>query len=231
MTSQNLIPVKERDFLEEDLTIRGQKYVCLSFLSPDDAIRNKNIYVLNKFLKDISRDVSDLLKRLSEKFKDSLDVQDMIKNLKDRYGYLENEDSLQSQFEAFSSTNPQLDDEYLQENNFQTCVRGIKVRGAYETIIEAENRVKQIQKFDKKFHVYIGAVGCWCPWSPNPDNVSDNVYSETQLNTLMKSYQENIDRKDELHKLRKEYLMEDVRKPQKDDQGAPSLVVEEETTE
>ena len=33
---------QERDYLEVDQEIPGQKYVCLSFLSPESVIQNKN---------------------------------------------------------------------------------------------------------------------------------------------------------------------------------------------
>jgi len=42
---------KERVFLEGDDEIRGQKYVCLSFISPDKALlRNKEMFMIHKFL-------------------------------------------------------------------------------------------------------------------------------------------------------------------------------------
>jgi hypothetical protein len=48
---------KERVFLEADDEIRGQKYVCLSFLSPDKGvIRNKNLWMFSKFLEYYAMD-------------------------------------------------------------------------------------------------------------------------------------------------------------------------------
>jgi hypothetical protein len=42
---------KERVFLEGDDEVRGQKYVCLSFISPDKALlRNKDMFMISKFL-------------------------------------------------------------------------------------------------------------------------------------------------------------------------------------
>jgi hypothetical protein len=34
---------------------------------------------------------------------------------------------------------------------------------------------------DNKFNVYVQG-GCWCPWSPNPDDITDQEYAETNLN-------------------------------------------------
>ena len=34
----------EQDFLESDKQIRGQNYVCLSFISPENVLKNKEIF-------------------------------------------------------------------------------------------------------------------------------------------------------------------------------------------
>lgn len=203
-----LVPVKEQDFLDEDLAVRGQSYVCLSFLSPEDVIVDKNIFLLNKFCGEVSRDVDELLTSLATKYASDKESLEMIKVLRDKYEYLGKDDVMQMQYGAFVAAHPELEDQYHREHDFQTSVRGIKVRGTYDTLQEAQNRVKQIQRFDDRFNVYIAAVGCWCPWSPNPDDIKDNVYAETQLNTLMKGYHENADQRDEMHAVRKKLFMD-----------------------
>lgn len=212
MASSSLIPCKERDFLDQDMPIRGQSYVCMSFLSPEDVIRDKNVFVFNKFLGTVATDIGELLTNLGAKFSDDVDVQDMVRALKDRYSYVGNEQELQHQYDAFKASNgQQLDDEYTKAHDFQTSVRGIKIRGVYDTLLEAENRVKDITRFDKTFNIFIGQVGCWCPWSPHPDQVTDGVYRETELNTLMKAYHENVAKKDELHQMRKQAMLDEAR--------------------
>jgi hypothetical protein len=48
---------KERVYLEGDDEVRGQKYVCLSFISPDKAMmRNKDMFMVSKFLEFFSLD-------------------------------------------------------------------------------------------------------------------------------------------------------------------------------
>merc|ERR1712188_120100 len=39
------------DVLEEDKPIANQKFCCLSFLSPEKIIKDKNLYFFNEFLK------------------------------------------------------------------------------------------------------------------------------------------------------------------------------------
>jgi hypothetical protein len=202
------VSVAERDYLDEDLEIRGQKYVCMSFLSPEAVIRKKDVFLFSRFLADVGRDVTALFDNLAQKYEADAEAQDMLRSLRDRYDYLGSDGALQTQYETFLSMNPRLQEEYDAENEFQTSVRGIKVRGCYETLGEAENRVKQIQKFDKQFNVYIGSVGCWCPWDPSPDAVGQQEYGETQLNTLMKQYKENIQERDALHEVRRKLFGE-----------------------
>ena len=86
-------------------------------------------------------------------------------------------------------------------------MRGIKIRGVFDTIEEAKNRSEFLKKIDNKFDIFIAQVGCWCPWSPNPNDLQNQEYAETQLNTLMKQYKDNMDSKDELFEQRKTNLM------------------------
>ena len=229
--SSEIVPVKERDFLEQDPPIRGQKFVCLSFISPEDVIRKKDIFFFNKFLKHFSNDVGELLGNLTEKFANDNIVNDMISTIKQRYDYIFNESSLHEEYEFFKQKEGDaLDSEYFEKNNFQTTIRGIKVRGTYDTIVEAKSRAEQLKKIDKNFNVYIAEVGCWCPWSPSPELISDQEYSETQLNTLMKKYKEGQEIKDELYRLRRDDLIEKVKMHNNDptnvkvEDAGPSIV-------
>jgi hypothetical protein len=61
-----------------------------------------------------------------------------------------------------------------------------------------------LKKIDNKFNIYIAQVGCWCPWSPNPECLENQEYSETQLNTLMKEYKKNMDNRDIVFENRKQ---------------------------
>jgi hypothetical protein len=72
-----------------------------------------------------------------------------------------------------------------------TCVRGLKVRGVYDTRKEADVRAQVLQRLDRSHHVYVAQVGYWLPWDPNPDNVQESEYLEKELNTLMKQYKSN----------------------------------------
>ena len=44
---------------------------------------------------------------------------------------------------------------------------------------------------DGTHDIFVGQVGFWLPWDPEPMDVQDQEYMEKDLNTLMKSKKEN----------------------------------------
>jgi len=81
---------------------------------------------------------------------------------------------------------------FLSPESISNCsLRGVKVRGVYNSKEEADTRCKDLQGLDPDFHVFVGQVGKWLPWDPEPDSQGDQVYREKQLNDLMKGYKEN----------------------------------------
>ena len=198
-----LISVKDEDFLDEDPVLRGQNYVCLSFISPEDVIKRKDVFMFEKFLTHFSGDMVELFDNLSKTYPDDIDK---IKMIQERYNGLFKSETLQDELQFFLANNPNLEREYHEKNDFQTSIRGIKVRGVFDTIREAEIRSQVLKKLDNKFNVYVAQVGCWCPWSPNPDEIGSQEYSESHLNTLMKGYKENQEKKDIFYEERKNEL-------------------------
>ena len=41
------------DYLEVDNPIPGQNYTCISFVSPDDIIKQKELFLFNKFMNQL----------------------------------------------------------------------------------------------------------------------------------------------------------------------------------
>jgi hypothetical protein len=135
--------------------------------------------------------------------------------LRERYAYMLSGDSMRREYDAFMSANASaIAKEYSEKSDGAACVRGIKVRGCYDTMSEARHRCEALKRADPNFSVYVAEVGCWCPWSPSPDELAaaagdQNVaqYSETALNTLMQKYQENAEERDQFYNERKRMLM------------------------
>lgn len=202
--STSVTSVKEVDYLDEDKPIRGQNFVLLSFLSPEDVLVNKEAYMFSEFIKKFSSDMTALLDGIASKYSDSKDFFDSVK---ENNAYIFDPKDMSEQYGFYKSVNNQeLEASYHRDNNFITSIRGIKVRGVFDTIEEAKNRSEFIKKLDSKFNIYIAQVGCWCPWSPNPDCLENQEYAETQLNTLMKEYKKNMNDKDVVFENRKTSL-------------------------
>jgi hypothetical protein len=89
-----------------------------------------------------------------------------------------------------------LEDEFYAINEFRTSIRGVKVRGTYSNPKEAELKAKKLQQKDKYHNIFLGEVGKWTPWDPQPHEVADQEYAQDELNTLMRKYKENEDNRE-----------------------------------
>jgi hypothetical protein len=199
-----LVSTKEVDYLDEDKPIRGQNYVLVSFLSPEDVIINKDVYFFSKFIEKFSNDMKSFIDIIKEKYPEQ---KDMINTIEENNNYIFNYKELNEQYNFYKSvSSEELEKKFHVDNNFTTSIRGIKVRGTFDTIDEAKNRCEFLKKIDSKFNIYIAQVGCWCPWSPNPECLENQEYAETQLNTLMKEYKNNMDNRDIIFESRKQSI-------------------------
>jgi hypothetical protein len=202
---EGTVSCKEDDYLDQDKPIRNQNYVCMSFISPEDVILQKEVVFFNKYVASFSSEMELLFKNLTDKYPDDSGLFDVIR---ENNSHIFSATELQEQFKFFKSINgSKLESEYHVENKFQTSIRGIKVRGVYDTFEEADIRSKVLKKMGDKHNIFVGQVGCWCPWSPNPEDLENQEYSETQLNTIMKKYKENQDNKDVFYNERKDDKM------------------------
>lgn len=111
---------------------------------------------------------------------------------------------LQDDFDDFLFQHgDKLEDEFHAAKDFQTTIRGIKVRGVYATEAEAAARAKRLQKTDKLFNIYGASVGKWTPWDPDPNKIQNQEYANEQLNTLMKKYNQNQEERDQFYQEQK----------------------------
>ena len=110
------------------------------------------------------------------------DFQDYLKEEKNNLFFTKLEDDYKTFLE---SKEEELEKEFNEINNFQTNVRGIKVRGCFGTQEEAELRCKLIREFDPNHDVYVGPVGIWVPFHPEAYKTGRVEYLEEELNRLM----------------------------------------------
>tara|TARA_B100000925_G_C21983580_1_gene463462 strand:+ start:349 stop:1275 length:927 start_codon:yes stop_codon:yes gene_type:complete len=204
--SNNVVPVSECDYLEEDPEIRGQKFCCVSFISPEKLLDDKNTFIFTEFTKNFCKDMNELFHNMKEKYSDDADG---FQAIADRYRFLFNKQHMQDEYKYFcEEKSEELDKQFNEQVDFQTNVRGLKVRGSYDTLREAQVRSEVLKRKDKNHNIFICQVGCWCPWDPSADQIDDQHYSEDQLNTLMKKYRENQAHKDEVFNDRKREMLE-----------------------
>merc|ERR1712070_586 len=161
---------KNEDHLTVDKPIPGQNYVCMSFVSPEKLVKNKQVFFVQNFLKD-------LVTKLNLSSNLNLEYQNVLND-----------------YENFMFNNKtSLEKEYHEQNNYQPTIRGIKIRGVYDTSKEAEIRSKVLQKIDKSFNVYVGPIGYWLPWDPDQADEKDldQQYQLNELNSLVSEYKNN----------------------------------------
>jgi len=186
------------DLLEEDKPIAGQKFVCISFCSPEQILKKKELFFFEEFLKkwDLNKSMEKFVQFLNfVSFKYNVSFDDLTNDFKE-FVKEEKETLSKSTFEDDYKTFLDNNEEELQKqfdiaNNFQTSTRGIKVRGAYPTQQEAELRAKMLREVDDKHDIFVGPVGMWMPWDPEAYKTGRVEYMEEELNKLMSEKQKN----------------------------------------
>jgi hypothetical protein len=100
--------------------------------------------------------------------------------------------SLEDDYKTFIDKNEEeLDKLFGINHNFETSTRGIKIRGVYPTMEEAEIRCKMLREVDPNHDVFVGPVGLWMPWDPEAYKTGRVEYMEEELNQLMHEKQKN----------------------------------------
>lgn len=191
------------DLLDEDPIIAGQKYCCISFVSPEKIIQRREEFMFSEFVKTWEFDKSvqrmtDFLNFIAFKHNvkfDTLmnDFQDYMKNEQPRLR--EDAKNVKNEYDTFIETHEErLQQEFDKANSFQTSTRGIKVRGSYGHVEEAQLRAKLLRERDPNHDIYVGQVGVWMPWEPEAYKTGKVEYLEEELNQLMHEKSKNEER-------------------------------------
>lgn len=186
------------DVLDEDKPISGQKFTCISFISPENIIKQKDMYLFNEFLKqwDMHKSMekfTQFLNFISYKYKFDFDkvmtdLDEFCKEEKDKLFLTTLEDDYKSYIDNHGD---KLENEFNKKYKFQTSVRGIKNRGNFSTMEEAELRAKMLREKDPNHDVYVGPVGMWMPFHPDAYKTGRVEHLEEELNHLMKEKNKN----------------------------------------
>ena len=186
------------DLLDEDKAVAGQKFACVSFVSPEKILKQKELFFFKEFLKhwDYSKNIekfTQFLNFLSHKYNfnfDSImkDLQEFITSEQSELVKTNIEDDYKNFLDAKEDDLEQM---FLEQNNFQTSTRGLKIRGSYPSQEEAELRCKMLREIDPNHDVYVGPVGMWMPWEPTAYKTGRVEYLEEELNKLMHEKNKN----------------------------------------
>jgi hypothetical protein len=194
---------KYADLLEEDKPIAGQKFVCLSFVSPEHIIKQKEQFLFEQFVKqwDYKKSMEKFTQFLNFiSFKYSLsfdkltaDFQEFTKEegetIRATSATLVSDD-----YKTFLDNNEEeLEQKFGEKHEFQTSTRGLKVRGVFATQGEAELRCKLLREVDPNHDIYVGQVGMWVPFHPEAYKTGRVEYMEETLNQLMSDKKKNED--------------------------------------
>jgi hypothetical protein len=190
------------DLLDEDKVIAGQKFVCVSFVSPENILKKKENFYFERFLKyfDFQKSMTKYHQFLNfVSYKYNVDFEALSKDFKE---FIESEkdnllkdSSIEDEYRTFLDKNEEeLEKEFYELHNFQTSVRGIKVRGSFASLEEAELRCKLLREQDPNHDIYVGPVGVWMPWEPEAYKTGRVEYLEKELNQLMQEKQKNEQR-------------------------------------
>jgi hypothetical protein len=216
------------DLLDEDKPIAQQKYVCLSFVSPEKIIKKKEEFFFEKFLEtyELDKSMSKFVQFVNYiSYKYNINAEELLQEYESfiKSENLQLSKDLSDDYKNYIDKNEdELEKTFSKENNFQTSVRGLKVRGVFPTQEEAELRCKMIRQVDQNHDVYVGPVGIWIPFHPDAYKTGKVEYLEKELNDLMHEKNKNEEKaKDEFDKRVKESkikaIEENIKKAQEND--------------
>ena len=186
------------DLLDEDKPLSGQKFVCVSFVSPENILKQKSMFYFENFLKHFdfeksSKKFLQFLNFLSYKY--GLNFEDVVKEYQEFVSEEKEkllETTIEDDYKNFlDKYENQMEEEFNRQHNFQTSTRGLKVRGSFPTQEEAELRCKMLREVDPNHNVYVGPVGTWMPWEPEAYKTGRVEYLEEELNQIMHEKETN----------------------------------------
>lgn len=188
------------DLLDEDKPISGQKFVCVSFVSPENIIREKQQYFFDEFTKQWGLTKSlekftEFLSFLSYKYELShetlqIDLENFCKEEQEKL--FQNSLTVYDEYKTYIDNNEErLQQNFDKQHQFQTSTRGLKIRGSFPSQEEAELRAKIIREMDPHHDVYVGPVGMWMPFNPDAYKTGRVEYLENELNQLMHEKNKN----------------------------------------
>lgn len=86
-------------------------------------------------------------------------------------------------------------------------LRGIKIRGVFNKRKDADEHAEKLRNKDPDFDVFVGEVGKWLPWDPDPEQCEDEKWKEKELNHIASKYKKAREQSKVMFEERKEEMM------------------------
>lgn len=227
------------DLCDEDQPIAGQKFACLSFVSPEKILKKREVYLFDQFIKrwDFSKSMEryfEFIHFISYKYSLKVDnlIDDFNEFVKEESSKLQ-KSGIEDDYRNFmDKEEDKLSEKFNKEHAFQTSVRGLKIRGVYGTQDEAENKSKQLREQDPSHDIFVGPVGTWLPWDPDAYKTGRVEHMEEELNALHqeKLKNEELAKKEfeeRVRETKKQAIRENIEKAQKSGNTLTQTIDEE----
>ncbi len=196
----------DKDYLIEDPPLKNQAFACVSFVSPEKILNEKRQWYYNAYVNDkmetykssFANDVKTIIENANGT---TVDISQLIK-LKKKYDKefgknIMEIDTFKEDFDDFIyKKGKELDKIFDENNNFQTSVRGFKVRGSFSTEQEAKIRASVLIKKEPHSNIFVVEVGKWVPWDPEANEIENQEYNNEYLNTLVREQKINHEKKE-----------------------------------
>ena len=212
------------DLCDEDPAIAGQKFACMSFVSPEMILMKREVYLFNQFIKQW--EFSKSMERYFEfihfmAYKHTLDVEKLIDDFND---FVKEESSklkksgIEDDYKNFMDKQEEkLNEQFSRDHSFQTSVRGMKFRGAFPTQDEAELKCKSLREKDPNHDIFVAPVGIWVPWDPDAYKTGRVEHLEEELNALHHEKMKNEEKakkdfEERIRETKKKAIMENIEK-------------------
>jgi hypothetical protein len=177
------------DYLEEDPEVPTQRYCIISFISPEKVLKQKAEFYNSKFVEWLEYDwkIKGFEKYnafIAQKY--NIKVEDLFKDTQE-FTKVHNEDikntDIHEQYQVFMLKNEkELESLFTEKVQFQTNVRGVKVRRIFADLQEAQTYSKVLQRRYPRDNLYVGKVGAWLPWDPSEHMMPEVEYKENEVN-------------------------------------------------
>jgi hypothetical protein len=175
------------DYLDEDPELPNQRYVIVSFLSPEKVVKQKEQFFFEKFIQWMDYDwkvkgLEHFVAYISKKYE--LPIDPLMADLRDfekTHNKEIRETDVPDKYATFLLKHEkEVQEAFDKSVGFNCNIRGVKVRRAFPSYEESQLWCKVLQRKYPKDNIVIGKMGCWLPWDPS-EHLMDNVeYANSQ---------------------------------------------------